>query len=129
KRFSRDRYMALMIMAMVEDMKVNLAPMADVYRRTDPEAQEAILCVEALARVPQQALKWGHLTTMETMRGLYKIYYREVIPSLELSYSEMTGKLYKRDYHNHNKKNLLTIVKSIFSRPREKLIPVRDIGT
>lgn len=127
KRFKRDRYMALMIIAMLEDMKVNLAPMADVYRRADQEAQEAILCVEALARVPQQALKWGHLTTMETMKGLYKIYYKEVIPSLELSYSEMTGKLYKRNYNSYNRKGLLATIKSIFSGQQEQLVPVRDV--
>ncbi len=45
-----------------------------------PEAEEAIACVEALARVPQQVMKWGYLTTKSTMHDLYKIYYGEVIP-------------------------------------------------
>ncbi len=116
-----------MILAMIADMKDNLDPTADVYRRNDKEAQEAIACIEALARVPQQVMKWGHLTTMETMKGLYKIYYKEVIPSLELSYSEMTGKLYKRDYRHPKPKSFIHKIKSLFTKKDLILKPVRDI--
>jgi len=66
--------MAIMIKTMILDMQSNLSPTADVYKRTDPEAKEAIACVEALARVPQQVMKWGYLTTKSTMHDLYKIY-------------------------------------------------------
>ena len=41
------------------DMAFNLAPESDAYRHPDPEAEEAIACIEALARVPQQVHKWG----------------------------------------------------------------------
>ncbi len=89
--------MGLMIRAMIEDMKFNLAPIADVYKNSDPEVEETIACIEALARVPQQVMKWGYLTTMETMKGLYKIYYYEVIPSLISNYVSMTKQSYKRN--------------------------------
>ena len=84
KRFDREKYMGLMIAAMIEDMQSHLSPIADVYKRDNPEAEEAISCVEALARVPQQVMKWGYLTTRATMHDLYKVYYSEVIPSLDI---------------------------------------------
>ena len=85
KRFyDREKYIGLMLLAMMEDMLSNLSPIADVYKRDDPEAEEAISCAEALARVPQQVMKWGHLTTRATMHDLYHVYYSEVIPSLDL---------------------------------------------
>ena len=96
KRFERDRYMGMMIMAMIEDMKSHLSPVADVYKRSDPQATEAIACVEALARVPQQVMKWGYLTTRATMHDLYHVYYKEVIPSLIESYNGYTGEVYRR---------------------------------
>lgn len=96
KRFQRDRYMGTMIVAMIEDMLTHLSPVADVYRRSDKEAEEAIACVEALARVPQQVNKFGYLTTRATMHDLYMVYYKEVIPSLVKSYEEHTGTKYKR---------------------------------
>ena len=85
-----------MIMAMIEDMQSNLAPNAEVYKRSDPNAAEAIACVEALARVPQQVMKWGYLTTKSTMHDLYNVYYREVISSLIENYESVTGKKYRR---------------------------------
>lgn len=43
----------------LDDMQFNLAPDADAYRRADPAEEEAIATIEAVARVPQQAMKWG----------------------------------------------------------------------
>ena len=97
-RFRKEKYMSLMIIAMVEDMKSHLSPVADVYKRSDPYAQEAIACVEALARVPQQVMKWGYITTRATMHDLYKVYYGEVIPSLVENYNHLTNSNYKRNY-------------------------------
>ena len=91
KRFDREKYMGLMIAAMIEDMQSHLSPIADVYKRDNPEAEEAISCVEALARVPQQVMKWGYLTTRATMHDLYKVYYSEVIPSLIENYNHVAG--------------------------------------
>ena len=99
KRFAKEKYMSLMIRVMIADMKSHLSPIADVYKRDDPEEEEAISCIEALARVPQQVMKWGYLTTRATMHDLYKIYYREVIPSLVENYYYVTGKKYKRNYN------------------------------
>ena len=73
--------MGLMIQEMLSDMLLNLTPTADVYQHPNPEVTEAIACAESLARIPQQALKWGYIITKETMHDLYKIYYNQVIPS------------------------------------------------
>lgn len=65
----------------LSDMAFNLAPDADAYRRSDPEEEEAIACIEALARVPQQVYKWGHAHVQAGWPQLYAIYYHTVIPS------------------------------------------------
>lgn len=117
KRFASEKYMSLMIRAMILDMKSHLSPLADVYKRDDPEAEEAISCIEALARVPQQVIKWGYLTTRATMHDLYKVYYSEVIPSLIENYRHVTGTEYKRNYAMPKK--------SIFQKVLSKL----GIGT
>ncbi|WP_341763658.1 DUF2748 family protein [Candidatus Tisiphia endosymbiont of Beris chalybata] len=126
KRFATDQYMGLMIKAMVEDMQFNLALVADVYKDSDPEVEETIACIEALARVPQQVMKWGYLTTMETMQGLYKIYYNEVIPSLITNYTLMTQENYKRDLSKS--KSLIHLLRrlNIFSA-KKSFKPVREI--
>ena len=67
---------------LLSDMAFNLSPEADAYKRPDPIEEEAIACIEALARVPQQVHKWGHTATRACMPGLYRLYYGEVIPGL-----------------------------------------------
>ena len=67
---------------LLSDMAFNLSPEADAYKRPDPLEEEAIACIEALARVPQQVHKWGHPATKRCMPGLYRLYYGEVIPGL-----------------------------------------------
>lgn len=62
------------------DMAFNLAPEAEAYRRADPQAEEAIACIEALARVPQQVMKWGHEAVRFGWPGLYAIYFGTVLP-------------------------------------------------
>ncbi len=96
EKFKNEKYVASMIKAMIIDMHSHLAPIADVYKRSNLEAEEAIACVEALARVPQQVMKWGYLTTRASMHDLYKIYYKEVIPSLIENYELFTGYKYTR---------------------------------
>jgi hypothetical protein len=96
--FQDHKYMGQMIKTMIEDMQSNLTPIADVYKRDNKEAQEAIACVEALARVPQQVMKWGYLTTKNMMRELYLVYYGEVIPSLIDVYNVMNNTSYQRRY-------------------------------
>jgi hypothetical protein len=92
------------------DMAFNLSPRADVYRRSDPTEEEAIACIEALARVPQQVNKWGHAAVAAAIPGLYRLYYGTVIanvvaalpPALTLSL----------------KKNHLPLARAIYARLR-----------
>lgn len=65
------------------DMAFNLAPEAEVYRDPDPLAEEAIACIEALARVPQQVNKWGHAAVKTSWPQLYALYYGQVIPAAQ----------------------------------------------
>ncbi|HJD55262.1 MAG TPA: DUF2748 family protein [Rickettsia endosymbiont of Pyrocoelia pectoralis] len=123
RKFKADKYMALMIDAMFKDMQANLSPNADVYKNKNPEIEEAIACIEALARVPQQAVKWGYLTTKETMHDLYKIYYNEVIPSLITSYNAVTGENYQRNLA----KPRISFLSRIFGKKKLVLKPVRDV--
>jgi hypothetical protein len=67
---------------LLSDMAFNLSPKADAYAREHPVEEEAIACIEALARVPQQVHKWGHRVTKRCMPGLYRLYYGEVIHGL-----------------------------------------------
>ncbi|MBA2628668.1 MAG: DUF2748 family protein [Rickettsiaceae bacterium] len=130
KRFyDREKYVGLMLAAMIEDMLSNLSPIADVYKRDNPEAEEAISCAEALARVPQQVMKWGHLTTRATMHDLYHVYYSEVIPSLIKSYNTVTASEYKRNYsHQKNTfRNILFKLGFIQNKTSVQFTEVRDI--
>lgn len=77
----RLRYGQFMRMCL-NDMAFNLSPDADVYRRENPQEEEAIACIEALARVPQQAAKWGHAATKAAWPNLYDFYYKIVIGAL-----------------------------------------------
>jgi hypothetical protein len=89
-----EKYLASKIIALIDDMKFNLAPIADVYKSEDKLEEEAIACIEALARVPQQAFKWGHKLTNLMMPHLYTIYYQQVIPACITAYENMTNSKY-----------------------------------
>ncbi len=121
--FAKEAYMGIMLKAAILDMQFNLDPTADVYSRENKEEEEAISCVEALARVPQQVIKWGHVTTMVFMSNLYKIYYGQVIPSLVTQYEKVTSIKYKRDY-TMDKQSILFRIKQFF-KTQPKII--RDI--
>ncbi|ADE29545.1 DUF2748 family protein [Rickettsia prowazekii] len=125
RKFKTYKYMALMLEAMFKDMQDNLSPNAEVYKNKNPEIEEAIACIEALARVPQQTIKWGYLTTKETMHHLYKIYYNEVIPSLITSYNSFTGENYKRNLKKPKSSFFSKI--NIFSNKKLILKPVREL--
>ena len=68
------------IRAMLDDMAFNLAPQADAYQKDNAEHEAAIACAEALARVPQQVIKWGYRATEACYPALYEVYYKQVIP-------------------------------------------------
>jgi hypothetical protein len=130
KRFDREKFISLSIITMIEDMHTHLAPIAEVYKREDPEAEEAISCIEALARVPQQTNKWGYLTTRATMHDLYKVYYNEVIPSLIENYQHITRTRYKRNYTTPKAnwfKRFLTKLKIIGQKDKFEFDETRDV--
>ncbi len=68
--------------SMLRDMAFNLAPEADAYRRADAQEEEAIACIEALARVPQQEIKWGREATHTCWPSLAAFYEDVVLSSL-----------------------------------------------
>lgn len=69
--------------AWLADMAFNLAPNAEVYRRADAQEEEAIAVIEAVARVPQQVVKWGHAAVEAAWPGLYRFYYGPVIENVK----------------------------------------------
>lgn len=73
-------YPVITLSKLFEDMLFNLAPKADVYSNPDKNIEDAIACVEALARVPQQCNKWGDEIVKLLYPNLYDVYYHEVIP-------------------------------------------------
>lgn len=130
--YRKERYMGLQIQSMIEDMLTHLTPVADVYKNANPDIEEAIACAESLARIPQQAVKWGHVTTRETMKGLYKIYYKQVIPSLIENYEKYTGKKFRRQYQKLSDKQhkIIVFIKRLYrliKKDRIKFSEVRDI--
>jgi hypothetical protein len=92
KMLEKNRYLGVSINEIFGDMAFNLAPVADVYKNSNPNIEIAIACIEALARVPQQANKWGHNTTLFFWRNLYKFYYNKVIPGCIKDYETISGK-------------------------------------
>lgn len=91
KELSKNKYIGKAITDILGDMAFNLAPVADVYSNPDKNIETAIACIEALARVPQQVNKWGHLNTLFFWRNLYKIYYNIVIPGCIKDYEAISG--------------------------------------
>ena len=88
-----DNAITLIKMAL-SDMKYNLEPTASAYRNAHPDIETAILCAEALARVPQQVNKWGKIVTHALIPNLYQIYYSVVIPDAIMYYEITTGEKY-----------------------------------
>jgi hypothetical protein len=74
-------YPATQLRKALRDMAFNLHPEHKDYHRADPQEHEAMLCIEALARVPQQCIKWGPKATSLCMSALYTLYYGEVVPA------------------------------------------------
>lgn len=96
-KYASHLYTGIVVKTMLEDMLFNLTPVADAYAREDKQEEEAIACIEALARVPQQRNKWGRLATKTCMYNLYKIYYGQVIPGCIEAYKNITEKEYSFD--------------------------------
>jgi hypothetical protein len=114
---------ATIIRAMVADMLFNLAPQADVYKSEDSDEEDAIACIEALARVPQQVNKWGRIPTKVFMRDLYRLYYGTVIPGCIKTYENVAKKPYFFDM-NKVKPSLMYIIKKLFKKTS---VPMREV--
>lgn len=110
----KDGHIGTPIRTMVLDMAFNLEPKADAYSREDPVEEEAIATIEALARVPQQVNKWGHLITSRTMSDLYKVFYREVIPACIEAYENASGEKYH--FHQTKKGLIRKSFEKLFSK-------------
>ena len=94
EKFEDEKYQAIMLEMMIKEMLFNLAPKADVYSSEDKDEEEAVACIEALARVPQQANKWGHYLANVFMKNLYGIYYKKIIPECIHAYEVLSGKTF-----------------------------------
>ena len=108
----KNRYLGLSIKSLVSDMLFNLQPKADVYASDDKNVEEAIACIEALARVPQQVNKWGHKNVFFYWRNLYRIYYYKLIPGCINDYEQLSGKkftLYPSNLHHYSLKEKIKI--------------------
>ena len=79
----RDAYPCNLLQTFFSDMLANLSPQAEVYHRQNPLEEEAIACIEATARVPQQVIKWGHKAVRTTTPALYDFYYSTIVPACE----------------------------------------------
>lgn len=85
-------YPAAQVITFFQDMLFNLSPEADVYQDDNPLKEEAIACIEALARVPQQVIKWGHHATYCCTPNLYGVYYHTVVPDCRSAIIQMARK-------------------------------------
>ncbi len=124
KHLRKEEALGSQITIMYSDMKFNLCPKADVYSREDLEEEEAIACIEALARVPQQVNKWGHHAVEAFMHNLYHIYYEQVIPTCIDSYEHMSGKKYNPKL-TKQKTPLIIHLKRLFKKiPKKEFAPL-----
>ncbi|MBN9542211.1 MAG: DUF2748 family protein [Alphaproteobacteria bacterium] len=120
----KHKFAAHLIDTMISDMLFNLEPKADVYSRSNKQEEEAIACVEALARVPQQVIKWGKNETRLFTPNLYKYYYSEVIPGCIRAFETLANRKYRnkitlpRFYYLKKFKNY---IKKLLSKKRIKL--------
>lgn len=77
----KNPYPATLLNTFFNDMLANLSPQADVYKRKNPKEEEAVAVIEAVARVPQQVVKWGRDAVKQATPALYAFYYDTVVPA------------------------------------------------
>lgn len=85
---------------LLADMKFNLDPQG--YEHTNRMLEELTKSAEALARVPQQELKWGRKTVKFLYPNLHRLYYSEVIPSVISTLETKSGKKFVMLYKKQN---------------------------
>lgn len=117
KHLVRKNNVASQLVMALEDMYFQIDPDVEAYRHKNASVEEAVKCAEALARVPQQVVKWGHGFTRLTMPNLYQIYYHEVIPTCEQAYERITGSKYQMNLTMPMKLSWKHIKFKYFTRP------------
>jgi hypothetical protein len=113
--FNKKPDLATSIKMAIDDTSFNMTPRADAYTRENAVEQEAIICVEAIARVPQQVNKWGHVAIRTMTPNLYAAYYDVIIPACIKSYEIISGKKYSFDATPYPR-NILFYMKKIFRK-------------
>jgi hypothetical protein len=103
------------IVECISDYLFNLAPRSDAYRFENKNWETAIACAEALARVPQQEVKWGKDITGYFMPNLQKFYYKKVISAEVKFYEINTGK----KFSVNNRRNYIPLYKSLLKKLRK----------
>lgn len=122
-KYRQMSYSGAMLMTMFDDMAFNLEPKADVYSNPDKNIEEAIACIEALARIPQQRYKWGEATVKNLTPHLFKIYFDEVIPRCIADYENITGQKFTLYYEKmHMMFWLKRIILKIYNKAKNILI-------
>jgi hypothetical protein len=74
----KSKFIAQETLICLNDMLFNIEVNSLSYKDENPEREKMIICAEALARVPQQEIKWGKKITGLFMPNLQK-YYGKVI--------------------------------------------------
>ena len=118
KKYKIMPYSGSMLVTMFEDMAFNLEPKADVYANENKVVEEAIACIEALARIPQQRYKWGEATVKFLTPHLFKIYFDELIPRCIFDYENLTGQKFTLQYEDMR---MMFWPKRIFLRVKRKI--------
>lgn len=80
-KLQKNPYPATLLNTFFSDMLANLTPQADVYKRKNPKEEEAVAVIEAVARVPQQVVKWGRHAVQAATPALYAFYYETIVPA------------------------------------------------
>jgi hypothetical protein len=122
KKNISEKFLASKLEAYINDMEFNLAPKADVYMRENKVEEEAIACIEALARVPQQCVKWGDLMAKAGMPNLHNIYYNQVIPACIQTYNIFTGQSYTPNMRKFNFNIFKYLKKTFKKKPKPSFI-------
>lgn len=94
------------------DMMFNLEPLSPAYKNEDENIEKAIMCAEALARIPQQEIKWGKYMVKTFTPNMQKFFYSRIIPE-EL---ETYRKYFKEDFSKNLSKPKLSGLKSVINK-------------
>ncbi|HCR86430.1 MAG TPA: hypothetical protein DIV86_07105 [Alphaproteobacteria bacterium] len=79
KMLKEKKFLAEEILTCLGDMKFNMEPKSSAYLNDDKNIEDAIACAEALARIPQQELKWGRGIVKYFCFDLQRFYYKKVV--------------------------------------------------